>query len=432
MTKWSSFARGAGSLLVAGLTELLLFLPVVLAVYLWRPQFEVPFIVLLALLLAAYAAGCVCNALTKFTHPFPRVMIGVILAGACGYLLYGLTVEGAVTLVYLAAAIFRGSGYAVTPAVLRMLPRTYVLGTAFYFAGSVVYQFNETFRDYRSLYLACGLLTLGLTLYQANRGTVGRETLSGDAKPAVDRTVRRHNRLFVGIAAVISVLIVLTYQLQEVFGALGRGIKSLLGGLLSGGGEEPPVQTGQEALPPPEMPGLAEGSKGLPFWVELIFYSIAGALVLFVLWLLLRKLKELPEWLKRLQSKLAEFFRRDRSVMASGYVDEVERIRNTGSRLSFWKNRSKEHKLKWKDLADNEARVRYLYRRWIGAYVKKGYTFKPHSTPLEIGSDVQTLGGSSAGETALLEAYQRVRYGKENVANELLEQLIDRDGGVKR
>ncbi|WP_308634271.1 DUF4129 domain-containing protein [Paenibacillus silvisoli] len=434
MTKRSSLARDTGSLLVSGLTELLLFMPVVLAIYLWRPQFEVPFAEQLAMLLAAYAVGCVYNAWTKFAHPFPRLFIAALISGSCAYALYGLSVDSVIILIYLAAAVFRGSAFAVTPAVLRLLPRTYVLGTMFYFGCSVVYQFKDAFSEYRTMFLICGLVTLGLTLFQANRSTVGRETLSGDAKPVVDRTVRRHNRLFVGVAAIISVLIVLSYQLQAVFGALGSKLKSMLASLFSGGqGEGEPAQIGQGAPPPPMIPQMGE-PKGLPFWVELIFYSIAGALALFILWLLLRKLKDLPDWLKQLQSKLAELFRRDRAVVASGYVDEVERIRNNGSRLSMWRNRSKEQKLKWKDLADDEARIRYLYRRWIGAYVKKGYAYKPHLTPHEIGADVLTREGgkTGSGESELLEAYQRVRYGKANVSGELLERLVERDGGVKR
>ncbi|MBP3963339.1 DUF4129 domain-containing protein [Paenibacillus lignilyticus] len=423
------------SLLLSGLIELLLFMPIYLAVYVWKPQFGVPLPAMMLLLLAGYVAGCGLNLLVKFAHSFGRGVLAAILAAACCFFLFGLTVDAIVPFLYLTAALFRGSAYAVTHPLLRHLPRTYVMGTSFYFAGSVVYQFKDGFGAYHTFYLIAGLLTLGITLYQTNRSTVSRETLSGDAKPVVDYTVRRHNRLFVGVAAAVSVLIVLSYQLQAVFGALGRGVKDLLGGLLSGSGKESaPPSSGAETQQLPEMPPIDGASKGLPLWVEIILYGIAAIMVGFVLWLLLRKLKELPEWLKQLRSKLAQLFRRDAARTTSGYVDEVERIRSTGNRFTSWRNRAKEQKLKWKDLADNEARVRYLYRRWVGSFVKKGYSFKPHLTPNEINADVQSLSkGIGAVETnPLLAAYQRVRYGKQPISNELLEELIARDGGVKR
>ncbi|SDX78555.1 DUF4129 domain-containing protein [Paenibacillus sp. CF384] len=424
--------RAVFSLFGSGLIELLLFMPIYLAVYVWKSQFEMPLPAMMLLLLAGYMVGCGLNLLVKFAHSFGRIVLAAIVAAVSCFFLFGLTVDAIVPFLYVTAALFRGSAYAVTHPLLRHLPRTYVMGTSFYFAGSVVYQFKEGFDNYHVFYLFAGLLTLGLTLFQTNRSTVSRETLSGEAKPNVDYTVRRHNRYFVGVAAAISVLIVLSYQLQAMFGALGREVKDLLGGLLSGSGKESALpETGAESQQMPEMPPIDGASKGLPLWVEIILYGIAAIMVGFVLWLALRKLKELPQWLKLLRSKLAQLFRRDAARTTSGYVDEVERIRSTGNRFTSWRNRSKEQKLKWKDLADNEARVRYLYRRWVGSFVKKGYSFRPHLTPNEIGSDLSKDKGAVEANS-LLAAYHSVRYGKQPISNELVEELVNRDGGIKR
>lgn len=420
-------ASGVGLLLITAIVELLLHLPLVLIVYIYRPSFGVSLPELLLLLFGAYLFGCGVNALIRFVRAFPRLLIAAVIGGVGGIVVYGINFEGIYTAVLLAAAAFRGGRYAITPALLRLIPRDYVLGLMYYFFGSVIFSFKTEFDAYRTLMLLCGLFTLVVTLFQTNKSNVNRETLSGAVKPLVEPTVRRHNRIFVGLTAVVSVLIVLSYQLQAIFGAIGDSIVEMFRHLPKGGKEAPPPAANQDAAQlPPEL--MAKPSKTMPHWVDIVLYVIVGLVVCFLLYLLLRQLKHLPSWLRTLQSKLKDLFSRDKGSSTKGYVDQVERIRKSRKLNELFRGRPKEPRVRWKDLKDNESRIRYLYRRWIGSSVRKGYTFRPHLTPLEVAAELQSMGGEkvdSVSISELVHAYQQVRYGGGKISDEQLGRLAD-------
>ncbi|REE80111.1 uncharacterized protein DUF4129 [Paenibacillus taihuensis] len=418
---------GASLFITTALIELLLHLPLVLIVYIYRPNFGVSLAEMLLLLLGTYIIGWGVNSLIRFVRAFPRMLVAAVIGGVAGILLYGVHFDGIYSAVLLAAAAFRGGRYVITPALLRLIPRDFVLGLMYYFFCSVVFSFKPEFDTYRTLMLICGLFTLVVTLFQTNKSNVNRETLSGAVKPLVEPTVRRHNRIFVGITAVISVLIVLSYQLQAIFGALGHSIAEMFRNLPKGGNESAPQTGGQEAPAiPPEL--MNKPAKTMPHWVDIALYVIVGIVVCFLLWLVMRQLKHLPEWLRNLQLKLKDLFSRDKGSSSKGYVDQVERIHKSRKLSELWRGRSKEPRVRWKDLKDNESRVRYLYRRWIGSGVRKGYTFRPHLTPIEVAAEIQSQGLINADASAsseLVQAYQQVRYGSGRISDEQVGRLAD-------
>ena len=198
-----------------------------------------------------------------------------------------------------------------------------------YFVGSHRQSFNDAFDAYRLLYLFMGLATLFAALYLTNRGMVSRETLSGAEKPMVEPSVRRNNRLFVGVAIGV-------YRADRVVlsaaGAAGRGgeqVRSLAVRLFSGSGgqQEPPPAAGRSAaarFPPPDGK-----TKTLPAWVDYIMYGIVIAIRPGAAVSAVAARQPAAGLAERLRQRFLKLFDRDKGGSARGYVDEVERINKT-------------------------------------------------------------------------------------------------------
>ena len=243
----------------------------------------------------------------------------------------------------------------------------------------------------------------------------------------MEPVVRQHNRFYVTIILVITVIIVFTYQIQAVLGSLFKTFRAWLAQLLQGGDSGTiPQQTPQNAKPP-DFPLPDEAAKTLPHWLDYLLYGFCGIILAALLWLMLRKLRHLPSWLSILREKLAGLFLRDKVSLATGYIDEVKSIRQPGRFGGLWRSSSKEPRLRWKDLQDNESRIRYLYRQWVGRRVRNGYAFKPHLTPSETGAELrlQLQKHENTAGDELVQSYNRVRYGGKAVSDEQLRLLLE-------
>lgn len=424
--------RLGGSLLLASVLELLLYFPVTLACYAIAPPGPISLAVDLLLLLAFYWIGYGINVRLKFKHPFPKVIISLLIAGVGGFLLFGIS-GGSVAMILLGTtAVYRGGRLTGMPLSVRLLPQDYIVGVVFYFAGAIMDSFNHAYDGYKPLYLAAGIVTLFAALFLTNRNMVGRETLSGAERPAVEPSVRRNNRIFVGVAMGITVLIALAFQLQKLLSEAWHAIGSWLMGLFKYHGKhrDIPDQTAQQQPFTPQF----DKSGSHPAWLDYIMYVLAAIIVLVLLYFIARRLLLLPGWLKGLPKRFLQLFQRDRSQAARGYVDEIERIKKSENPFRRLFSRSKEERLKWKDLNDNESRLRYLYRRWIGNAVKKGFAHQPHLTPREIR---RKLDDERVGQVpldvseALIEHYQQVRYGGGTLSDEQLQALAAKLGQAK-
>jgi len=220
----------------------------------------------------------------------------------------------------------------------------------------------------------------------------------------------------------VTVLIVLSYQLQAMASALWEQVRGWLSKLLSSSPEQiqPPANEG----PPPQPPQLPQdGGSRLPDWVDWLLQGVAIAIVFAVAWLLLRRLKRLPQWLRQLQSKIALMFGRQKEPQVKGYVDEVESIRKPSLIDRFRRGTGTGGQARWKDLRDNESRLRYLYRWRIGRSVKAGYEFKPHFTPEETGEELRAFGEDPVSKS-FVERYNEVRYGGKKISDKELRQLM--------
>ncbi|MBM7563309.1 DUF4129 domain-containing protein [Paenibacillus sacheonensis] len=426
--------RIGGSLILGSLLELMLFFPIVLGAYVLKPPGTTELALVCLLLLAVYWIGYGLNAWFKFVHPFPKILLSLILAAACGIPLLGVTAGSIVLMAIAVFFVYRGSKLPGLPLGARLTSQDFIVGVFLYFVGSLVDAVNGTFDGYRALYLLAGMAALFISLYLTNRNMVGRETLSGAASPTVEPSVRRNNRIFVGIAIGVAVLISLAFQQQHLIGQAWHAFADWLTGLFSGGGGQQEPPPAQDMTPPTSMLPPAEESKKLPAWANYIMYGIVALFALVILFLIGRRLNRLPGWLDELRRKFAGLFQRDHAATARGYVDEVERIKKTERSLRQRFGRSKEDRLKWKDLTDNETRIRYLYRRWVGNAVKKGFPHQPHLTPREIQAELSAKGLETvpgAASDALLQQYQQVRYAGGKLSDEQVQALAVKLGQIK-
>ena len=419
--------RNCLSIGVIGIIELLLIFPVLFIIYLKFPD-SAALWQWLALLWAGYPVGLLLNLVFKFRHSFPLLLYAFIFGGGFSWLVKGISAEALLSAILLTFCLFRGEQMAVTTLTNRLQARHYTFGLFAYFLVSLFLSLKPGYGSpYMPYFTVAGLIVLVLTLFQLNRGNVNQESLSGNDKPIVEPAVRQHNRFYVTIILVITVIIVFTYQIQAILGSLFKTFRSWLAQLLKGGdsGTSPP-QTPQNAKPPDiQLPN--EAAKTLPHWVDYLLYGICGIILAALLWLLLRKLRHLPSWLNVLREKLAGMFLRDKISLATGYIDEEKSIRQPGRFGGLWRSSSKEPRLRWKDLHDNESRIRYLYRQWIGRSVRSGYAFKPHLTPSETGAELslQLKKHENTAGDDLVKDYNRVRYGGKAVSDEQLRHLLE-------
>jgi hypothetical protein len=313
---------------------------------------------------------------------------------------------------------------AVKPWNELFLPRHYMMGAASYFIISLILGRLAAFAHLRLPLIGFGIAALLLALFALNRSYVNDESMSEDGTPAVERTVRIQNRVMVAVTAAVTVLIVLSYQLQALLGSLWSQIREWLIKLFSSSPsqERPPASQ----PPPPQTPQLPkDGGSHLPQWVDLLLQGFAILIVLAVVWLLLRKLNRLPQWLRQLSAKIARMFDRENEQKTNGYVDEVESLRKPSFIDRFRRDTRIGGHARWKELRDNESRLRFLYRRRIGQSVKSGYSFKPHLTPAETGSELRSLGAGDPLSENFIERYNEVRYGGRKLSDDELQQLMN-------
>ncbi|MFC5648490.1 DUF4129 domain-containing protein [Paenibacillus solisilvae] len=427
------FLRNGLSAAVAGMIELLLIYPVLFILYLQFPASGVPW-QWLVLLWAGYPAGSLVNQIFKFRHSFPLLFIAILVGGCISWLFNGLSVEAIISAILLTFCLFRGEQMAVSSLALRPQARHYAISLFAYFFVSLFLSLKpDSSSSYPYSFTVIGVIVLVLTLFQLNRGNVNQESLSGSQKPMVEPTVRKHNRFYVTVILSITVMMVFTYQLQAALGSLFKTFRAWLAELLKGVDKgTPPPQT-QPNETPPDLPLPREAAKTLPHWVDLLLYGLCGIIIAVLLWFVLRKLRYLPDWLRRLREKFAALFVRDKLSSAKGYVDEEKSIRKPGFLSGIWRSSSKEPRIRWKDLQDNESRIRYLYRQWVGHRVKSGYAFKPHLTPNETGVELSLQPQKQVSKTSqdqslgdeLIRSYNRVRYGGKTVSDEQLRLLLE-------
>src|SRR5690606_24026962 len=132
---------------------------------------------------------------------------------------------------------------------------------------------------------------------------------------------------------------------------------------------------GKTDLPPP----LETAEKTAPWWMRWVELGLRVAVLLLLVYLLLRLLEKLfPQMWRILKSWLL----RPVHAVRAGYVDESYSLWNESffnhKRWRDWLiRRQRTREPGWEDLADNRERARFLYRQWLGRQRRQGFEWKP-------------------------------------------------------
>ncbi|MBB3110306.1 hypothetical protein FHS18_002373 [Paenibacillus phyllosphaerae] len=407
-----------------GLVEAIMYLPLLLVFDGYMPDHASIWSGLVGLLLG-YPIGYWLNRLAGYRHPFP-ILIGAIVIGCFyGVILGGVSLPGVFASTAMACGIYRGARMVGSFWQERFTIGHFGGGLLLYFIYSAILLRLDRFTEHRTLFIVCGLAALVLMLAYTNKRIVEGESNQRGGTAQVERAVRMLNSGLVGIVIAVAIFLVFTKQLQLWFSSAWDRVADWIVALLTREPEEA-APLDEPAAPEPQQPMLPEAAEQDPSpWLDWVMYGLVAVVGLFVLWLLLRRAKHLPGWIRKIASEFRKLFRRQRATTAQGYVDEVVAI-DRPNRWRQWlkRNLSKEPRAQWSDLTDNREKLRYLYRYWLALLVKDGQPFEPSNTPLEIGRQaVDQQRVPTASITGIADLYSATKYGDKEVGPDRLEQL---------
>ncbi|RXZ81824.1 DUF4129 domain-containing protein [Paenibacillaceae bacterium] len=415
-----------------GLVEVLLFFPLLLLLIVYLPPDPETGWIWLMTLPLLYGIGYAGSAWLRLQRFYLLLLLAITVGTGYACLLFGQLHVQAVFALFSGLAVYRGGKLTVASWRHRFPPAAYLAGTGFYFLGSAIFRSFEAFTDYLPLLTGLGLAALAITLYRFNSGNLSQETFSGDGKPAVAASVLRQNRIHIFLLLVFIIVLSLSRQIKELLQRIWEQIKQWINSLGSDATDLPP----EEAPPQPEAPMFPEVEQGEPSlfwqWVERIAIVAAYAAVAVVLLFLLYKLgQKLPLLIRKVIHLLNRLFNRQGLAGDSaGYEDEVETLFELDSLAQKFKDRWRRmgrgyKEQRWEDLADNEQKIRFLYRKWLRQQMKQGYKPKSALTPREMMKDIALWHAKqTADPTELAEIYERVRYGKHTVQDDEVAGML--------
>lgn len=281
------------------------------------------------------------------------------------------------------------------------------------------------------------ILAMAIVLFGVNRNHLQFATSQRENHIPISPALLRLNRLYISLvfglivilAGIRAILTALTWLFTELFALINHLLMALLGKPQPQIHHKLPATAKLPAHIPPQQAGPGE-------WLFRDFiFSIITIAILYGLWQLARRV---PRWFRQLLQWLAL---NTSSGAPRGYSDESERIEAWREWLSPLSDRWRRlrsrfiHEATWQELRTNQARIRWLYRKWLRAAIRNGYTFNPSLTPNEIAVDLSGLENSALTSTfashptdpmtelALL--YGAVRYGDKDCEDAPVDRLHD-------
>lgn len=287
-------------------------------------------------------------------------------------------------------------------------------------AALIVYGFSSrvgALEPYRISLYFMSLFTLFAVLLRWNGDRVRDASNAQETDRQLLRRIVARNRRMTWLTIAVIALLSLWNGLGEGLAYARRWLAEWLRGL--GGGEKP--QAVQEPPAQPQQPDLGlPPASPTPHWVQvasqLLFYLLAAAVALVLLFLLYRLLRRwLPEslraWLARLAQRLRLMREIRRTTLDEGdYVDEVEKIEPVQKRPGR----------RWRRRNDDAAGAgsgdpRRAYANLIRRAVKQGYAFRSSLTPSEnadlISAKTEYTNLAPHEVEQVVRRYNQVRYG---------------------
>ncbi|TMV50837.1 DUF4129 domain-containing protein [Paenibacillus mesophilus] len=413
-----------------GLAELLLYFPILVALYITvrHPALEFP--LWLALWSGLYTLGY------SFHYAFPGVrqwqalLMALAVPGLFAYLADGPALGFVLNYALWALAWIRGRQNRLWGWDSSFPSGLMIICMVGYFIASFLFPYFLVTWHYAPWVTGLGIPALALTLYRGNSSTLDSESSQGtndEKKPIVGFETRWRNRALV---LAVFALIVLIASIRTIAGAakqaasfLFHGTIDLLRKLLGLF-----VSETAESTPPPKEPFtddlLAQGEpSAFALLMEKVIYWVGVVLLLAVTLGALYVVGTLTKrWLRRFMGWYGE---RLEATPEAGYVDEkqslldarewaLDRARQLKQRIDDFFRKEPG----WDDFADNRERIRQAYRRLLLGRIAGGYGHDVTRTPRETSEEMGRQAPLGEGETALIRLYEEARYGSEDVSDE--------------
>ncbi|MBC8080411.1 MAG: hypothetical protein H7X86_08705 [Gorillibacterium sp.] len=399
-----------------------------------------------------------------FALQFPLFgLVGYLLANRSGFirsLLYFLSVTACMGLFAILFNGFNGAGWVVfglglilavrSKALLassaNRLFQSYIAGTGIigYFLLPFLGQLQPLLKPNIPLLNRVGIVALALFLFNISKeqveGASQRQEQEGRVLPSLLWKTRIWTAVLFGLVIVVGFFRQIGNALEQAL----RGIGEYILYLLSLFEQETPEKSPVDSAPPPQME-LPQGPIKDHPWLDLIFniiaYALTGALVVFLLYVLFRKIKAFPRLLSRIKVYLGRLFGGIDQASESSYVDKKESLlelkeapRLLLAKARNWLELRRKRAQRWSELADNKEKVRFLFRMVMRQAQDSGFQYLPVRTPIENSDELATRGkGPSRDLENLALQYNAVRYGdivpKDAEVSELAEVFLKHKRG---
>lgn len=289
----------------------------------------------------------------------------------------------------------------------------------------------EILKPYFTLAMWVSIIYCIAGLPLTNRHFLISETNEKDSLKIIPGSVLRRNKIIVSIMLIFIIILSFWRALLDTFLFIAESIAwaikkvfEFLGSLYQ------PAEDSAPGLVPGDMEMLpAAGGENtvLSTILDIIAVAIFVAILVLVVIYIIKNYKRIYQALYNL---LSSFFNRFQkwSSTEHEYFDREESLLKTEiqKRQPLLKRLFKREP-KWKDMKDNESRIRFIYTEFVVEHIKKGLRFKISDTPAEVVKSAGELDNEDEKDhTMLKNAYNSVRYGAKPIDDETVSILKDR------
>lgn len=280
-----------------------------------------------------------------------------------------------------------------------------------------------------AMWVSISYCLAGLPL--ANRRFLINETYEKSSLKIIPGSVNRGNIIVVILTLFLIIILSLWRALLDSFMFVAESaakgilkILKLLGDLYK------PDESGLVDIPPAEMSGaLPAGEKNpvVDLVLNIITVLILAVILFFVIRYIVRNYKKIYQAFYNFLSSLLNRFHKWSST-EQGYFDREESLLKTEiqKRAPVLRKLFRRYP-KWRDMKDNESRVRFLYTKFVTDYIKKGLKLRLSYTPSEVVEQAEKLDGNSQTDHSMLkDVYNDVRYGAKKVDDETVRILKEK------
>ncbi|MWC28076.1 DUF4129 domain-containing protein [Paenibacillus sp. MMS18-CY102] len=425
MMQASLWQHPAARTVLRGLLVLLLFLPI--AVCFARLALPVDLTVRFLILIPfVHIAGQTIERILGRNGRWLTVSLVILIVFALSFRVFGLNQAG--VLIAMAYGFFGIHGTLLPPdgRVTTLPVAMYLMALLLNLISPILLYNDEGSTAYVPFVNAIIAITVLACLFIWNSRHLEREAHPDQKESGVARSIVWHNRLLVaGMGAIVlflALLPALSEGMRRIFALLLEWLSELFSST-----EGKPAEHQQATMQSPQS--LLEGKPNEPglsllFLERIMSYFVVIMISILATWAIYKLVRAMPGLARFVQRWLQRVRGREKlAATAAGYEDEMERIEpNAADKRRapllgrLFRNKNGEE---WSSLADNAARIRYLYKTALQNRSNLGYTVKPQLTPRETAEELaQEEANHLAISQDIINLYEGVRYGERAVTDE--------------